>query len=339
MKAVFIKEFGGAENLEIREVPDLAKPTETQVLVKVFAAALNRADLLQRKGLYPAPDGFPNEIPGLEFAGEVAEIGENVKNWKIGQRVFGITGGAAQAEFLLANEGELAEIPANLDFVEAAAVPEAFITAYDALFSQANLQSGEICLIHAVGSGVGLAGLQLAKAFGAKVIGTSRTADKLQKCEEFGLDYGIAMGKSFEGILNEADINSAFTEITNFQTEGKGIDVVLDLVGAKYLQINLESLNQKGRIVLVGTTSGSKAELNLGLVMRKRAHIFGTVLRSRSSQEKADVAKIFADKVLPLFANGILKPNVDRVFDYTEIRQAHEYLESNQSFGKVILKF
>jgi putative PIG3 family NAD(P)H quinone oxidoreductase len=328
MKVVWIQEFGGVESLEIREVADLPEPTGARVLVKVRAAGLNRADLLQRKGFYPAPKGFPERILGLEFAGEVAEIGENVTNFKTGDRVFGITAGGAQAEFLLTNETELVEIPENLSFTEAAAVPEAFITAHDGIFTQANLQSGETLLIHAVGSGVGLAALQIAKAKGATVFGTSRTQDKLEKCQDFGLDKGILIDHE----------TKSFTELIQAFTDNKGVKVILDLVGAKYFPANLESLALKGRLMLVGLTAGAKAEFNLGLALSKRLKIIGTVLRSRSPEEKAAATQAFARDIAPLLRNGQVKPNLDRVFDFNDIAQAHEYLESNQSFGKVVLQ-
>lgn len=334
MKAVYIKEFGGAENLEIREVEDLPKPTGNQVLVRVKASALNRADIVQRQGFYAAPKGYPERIPGLEFAGEVAEIGENVQNFKIGDRVFGITGGGGQAEFLLTEADTLAEIPKKLSFTEAAAVPEAFITAQDAIFTNGNLQENETLLIHAVGSGVGLAALQLAKAKNIKVLGTSRTAEKLEKCEELELDHGI--------ITETKSINEnpkIFAELIQHLTDGKGVDVILDLVGAVYFSANLESLALKGRLILVGLTGGRTAEFNLGLALMKRAKIIGTVLRSRSNIEKAEVTSKFIKEVLPLFELGKIKPNIDRIFDFQEIRAAHEYLESNESFGKVVVTF
>lgn len=332
MKAVYIKEFGGAEHLEWREVEDLPRPQADRVLVRVHAAALNRADLLQRRGLYPAPKGFPNEIPGLEFAGEVVETGDAVQTVKIGQRVFGITAGAAQAEFVSVPESTLVEIPENLDYTEAAAVPEAFITAHDALFTQAGLKMGETVLIHAVGSGVGLAGLQLAKAASATVIGTSRTRDKLDRADEYGLDAGIEVN------LDSITQAEYFREVIDLKTNGKGINVVLDLVGAQYLAANLQALAKRGRMVFVGTTAGNKAELNYSIVMSKRLQIYGTVLRSRSTEEKAVATRLFAEQVVPLLANGTIKPTVDRVFPFSEIRAAHEYLESNQSFGKVVIK-
>jgi putative PIG3 family NAD(P)H quinone oxidoreductase len=328
MKAVYVKEFGGAENLEWRAVEDLPKPKGAQVLVKLKASALNRADILQRKGFYPAPRGFPERILGLEFAGAVAETGETVKDFKVGDHVFGITAGGAQAEFLLTDETLLTKIPDNLSFTQAAAVPEAFITAHDAIFSQANLQDTETLLIHAVASGVGLAALQLAKAKNIRVFGTSRTQNKLEKCKAFGLD---------EPVFVSDETN--FAETVREKTLGKGVDVILDLVGANYFAANLESLALQGRIMLVGTMGGRTAELNFGLTMAKRAKITGTVLRSRSTQEKAEAMRKFTEEVLPLFIEGKIKPNIDRVFKIENIRKAHEYLESNESFGKVVLGF
>ena len=328
MKAVYVKEFGGAENLEIREVENPPSLDKNEVLVRVRAAGLNRADILQRKGFYPAPKGFPERILGLEYAGEVAEIGENVKDFQIGDRVFGITAGGAQAEFVLIEENQLAPIPANLNFAEAAAVLEAFITAHDALFTQADLRRGETVLIHAVASGVGIAALQLAKAKNARVFGTSRTADKLERCKKFGLD---------EAILTDDGIN--FAEIIKEKTDGKGVDVILELVGAKYFAPDLESLALKGRLILIGLVSGAKTEFNLGIALSKRLQIIGTVLRSRSGAEKAEAARKFAEDVLPLLESGSVVPNIDKIFPLEDVRKAHEYLEANKSFGKVVLDF
>jgi putative PIG3 family NAD(P)H quinone oxidoreductase len=327
MKAVYIKEFGTPENLEIREVANLPKPKKTEVLVNVKASALNRADLLQRRGLYPAPKGFPERILGLEFAGEVAGIGEEVSEFKTGDRVFGITAGGAQAEFLLTDESLLARIPENLSFTKAAAIPEAFVTAHDAIFTQGKLETYETLLIHAVGSGVGLAALQLAKAKNIRTFGTSRTADKLEECKKLGLD---------EAILTGEDMN--FAEIIKEKTSGKGVDVILDLVGASLFSANLESLALKGRLMLVGTLGGGAAEFNLHVALVKRLKIIGTVLRARSIEEKAEATRKFAEEVVPLFEKGLIKPNIDRVFKIGEIREAHEYLESNASFGKVVLE-
>ncbi|MGQ0540312.1 MAG: NAD(P)H-quinone oxidoreductase [Blastocatellia bacterium] len=327
MKAVYIKEFGDSGNLEIREVPDPPKPSGSQILVRVKAAALNRADLLQRRGLYPPPSGYSPNIPGLEFAGEVIEIGDKVENFRVGERVFGITAGEAQAELLLIDSSLAVIIPDNLCFIDAAAVPEAFITAHDVVYTQAKLQKTETLLVHAVGSGVGLAALQLAKADGTRVFGTSRTAQKLGRCMEFGLDEPILM------------VDANFAEIILEKTGGKGVDVMLDLVGAAYFEQNLQCLAAKGRLMLVGLTSGSQAIFDLGFALRKRLNIIGTILRSRSTTEKAEAVSLFLTNVIPLFENGILKPNVDHTFAFSDVGAAHEYLESNESFGKVILEF
>ena len=324
MKAVYIKEFGGPENLEIRDVADPTGPAENEVIVRVRAAGLNRADLIQRRGHYPPPPGYSPNIPGLEFAGEVADLGRGVDAFATGDRVFGITAGEAQAEFLKIDQRLLANIPDNLSFTEAAAVPEAFVTAHDAIFTQAGIKPGETLLIHAVGSGVGLAALQLAKANGNLVVGSSRTREKLDRCRDFGLDEAI------EG--------AAFSDRVRIVTDGKGADAILDLVGAAYFEENLKSLALKGRLMLVGLTSGAKAEFNLSLALSKRAKIIGTVLRSRSMEEKAGVTAEFVRDVVPLLKDGSVRPNVDRVFHIQDAKEAHAYLESNESFGKVVLR-
>lgn len=327
MKAVYITEFGTSGNLEIREVPDPPKPKGTQVLVRVKAAGLNRADIMQRRGTYPPPPGYSPNIPGLEFAGEVAEPGTEAVRFKAGDRVFGITAGEAQAEVILTDESLLAEMPENLSFTEAAAVPEVFITAHDALFTQCGLQAGEWLLVHAVGSGVGLAALQLAKAAGAHVIGTSRTQDKLYRCAEFGLDVPLFTPEP------------KFAEDVLRATGGSGTNVVLDLVGAAYFKENLASLAKKGRVILVGLTSGTTTEFNLGIALHKRLKIIGTMLRARSIGEKAEAMQRFDDEVVPLLASGKVRPNLDKTFAAEDVDEAYKYLESNESFGKVVLAF
>ena len=327
MKAVYINEFGGPENLKIREVPDPPKPENTQVLIRVKAVGLNRADLLQVAGLYPPPAGYSPNIPGLEFAGEINDIGSEVINWNVGDRVFGIVAGESQAEFLVTDESLLARIPDNLTFADAAAVPEAFITAHDAIVTLGGLTAGSTLLIHAVGSGVGLAGLQIGKAMGASVIGTSRTDEKLDKCARFGLDLAIATPEP------------VFADAVLEKTGGRGVDVILDLVGAAYFEQNLASLATKGRLILVGLTSGRTAEFNLGIALQKRATIIGTTLRGRSNAEKADATQRFAEDVLPLLASGTVVPNVDRVYPVDDAVAAYNYLKSNESFGKVVLEF
>jgi NADPH2:quinone reductase len=337
MKAVYIKQFGGPENLEIREVPDPPKPTGNNVLVRVKAAGLNRADLLQRKGFYPAPPGYSTNIPGLEFAGEIIHTGDAVQGFKPADRVMAITAGEAQAELVSVDASLLMRIPDALSFTDAAAVPEAFITAHDAICTLGDLQEGQTLLVHAVGSGVGIAALQLAMQAGVTVIGTSRTADKLDRCRDLGLDHAIPTGANPTG--REGVSESLFSNKVMELTNGKGADVILDLVGGSYFKENLASLSTKGRLILVGLTGGATSEFDLRQALQKRARIIGTVLRPRSIEEKAEATRLFADHAMKHIESGSIKPVVDKVFAAEDVREAHEYLESNQSFGKVVLEF
>ena len=327
MKAVYITEFDSLDDLEIREISEPPRPESTQVKVRVKAAGLNRADLAQVAGLYPPPAGYSPNIPGLEFAGEIVEKGDSVTGWNVGDRVCGIVAGEAQAEFLITDASTLIAIPDSLGFVDAAAIPEAFITAHDAVFTQGELKSGDWVLIHAVGSGVGLAALQMANAAGANVIGTSRTADKLEKCKSLGLKHAIA--------ASDANFSDQVLQFT----DGRGVNVILDLVGASYFSENLRSLAVKGRLILVGLTGGRMAEIDLGLALQRKARIIGTTLRARTIVEKADATSAFISAMMSRIANGEIKPNVDRVFAAADAREAYEYLASNESFGKVILEF
>jgi putative PIG3 family NAD(P)H quinone oxidoreductase len=327
MKAVTIVRHGSVEGLEVREVETPAYPRADRVRVRVRAAALNRADILQRLGRYPAPPGFPPDILGLEFAGEVEAVGDEVSLWKPGQRVFGIIGGGAQAEFVVVPENHLAAIPSNLDWVSATAVPEAFITAHDALFTQAGLKIGETVLVHAAGSGVGTAAVQLGRATGAKIFGTSRTPDKLERAKLLGIS----------GYLVIKDNPAVLIDAVREWTGGQGVNVILDLVGGRYLDANLSALAARGRVMLVGTTSGSKAILDFGKVMSKRAKIVGTILRARSAEEKAKATRLFGSHVVPLLASGQVKPVVDSVYKLDQVREAHNRMESNESFGKIVL--
>jgi len=327
MKAVYVKEFGGPDDLEYREIPDPPNPQGKQVLLRVKAAGVNRADLLQVKGHYAPPPGYSPRMPGLEFAGEVAEVGPDVDTVSIGDRVFGITAGEAQAEYLVIEQSLLAQIPDHLSCAEGAAVPEVFVTAHDALFTQARLAKGESVLVHAVGSGVGLAALQLAKATGCRVFGTSRTQDKLDRCAEFGLDVPIIAA------------DAKFSEIVKKNTNDEGVSVILDLVGGSYFYENLASVAIKGRLMLVGLTGGRSAKFDLGIALHKRLTIKGTVLRARSIEEKAEAMRAFKKDVVPLLAQNIVRPNLDKVFPAPEVVDAYNYLSSNESFGKVVLEF
>jgi NADPH2:quinone reductase len=331
MRAVVITSYGGVEGIGVQEVDTPLAPTADRVRVRVHAAGLNRADILQRRGHYPAPPAYPPNIPGMEFAGEVESIGDAARAWKVGDRVFGITGGGAQAEFVVVPESNLARIPTELDWVEAGAMPEVFITAHDALFTRAGLHMGERVLIHAAASGVGTAAIQVAHAAGATVYGTSRTADKLQRIHELnlGLDQSVAVGGQ----------PANFVEAVQKWTNGTGVDVILDLVGGDYFGANLEALASQGRLICVGTMAGPKSEIDLGLLLRKRVTIIGTMLRGRSIEEKAEATRLFASSVLPLVSRGAIRPVIDRVYPVDEIRDAHERMESNASFGKIVLTF
>jgi putative PIG3 family NAD(P)H quinone oxidoreductase len=328
MKAAIITKPGGFDVLEVRDVPAPPSPGRGYVRVRVRAAGLNRADILQRRGHYPAPPGAPKDIPGLEFAGEVDEVGEAVQTWKPGQRVFGITGGGGHAEYIVVPACHLAAVPTNLSWEEAGAVPEVFITAHDALFTQAQLTLGETLLVHAAGSGVGTAASQLAHVAGAKVFGTSRTAEKLKKALQYGLDESFVVnGDPLEMV-----------EPVRAWTKGRGVDVVLDLVGGAYLEANLKSLGYRGRLIFVSATSGSHANLDIGMVMSKRLMLCGTVLRARSDEEKSTATRLFEQHVVPLLADGKVQPVIDRVYSLEEIGKAHERMESNENFGKVVIK-
>ena len=327
MKTVVISDFGGPEVLEIQDRP-VPVAVADQVLVRVRASALNRADLLQRRGRYPAPPGSPQDIPGLEFAGEVAQIGPDVSQWRVGQRVFGIVGGGAHAEFLLAHERALAEIPENLSWNEAAAVPEAFITVYDALWLQAELKACERVLIPAVGSGVGLAAVQLTRARNATPYGTARTQEKLLRAKECGLDHGAVVTQASELPV----------QVERWLGNDKAkFDVVLELVGGDYVATDIEVLGLKGRLILVGIMAGASVDLKLHSILSKRLKIIGTMLRARPLEEKIAVTQSFAKEVVPLFAAGVLKPVVDSVFPMHRVREAHERMESNANFGKIVI--
>ncbi len=325
MKAIVITGIGGPEVLQVREVPT-PEPRGDQIRVRVRACGLNRADVLQCRGVYPAPAGAPADIPGLEYAGEVDSLGPDVLGpLQVGDRVFGIAAGGGQAEYLVTNERMAASIPSNLDFVEAAAAPEAFITAHDALLTQGRLEPGESVLIQAAGSGVGTAAVQVAHAMGCVVFGTSRTAAKLERTRVLGLDHAI-------------DTSSQdFVDVIRAKTQGRGVDVVIDLLGATMLTGNLAVLAQQGRLVLLGLLGGSQAPLDLNLMLRKRVTVVGTTLRARPIEQKIAATQRFVRQVVPWLERGLVRPVVDSVYPFEEVHAAQHTLESNQVFGKIIL--
>ena len=326
MKAVVINRFGGPEVLEIQDVPT-PQPGPEEVVVHVRSTALNRADLLQRQGRYAAPPGTAENIPGLEFAGEVAEVGANSQRWHRGDRVMGIIGGGAHAEFVTTHQDAVCAVPPNLEWPAAGAVPEVFITAYDAL-QQAGFKAGENVLVHAVGSGVGLSATQLVKALGGRAFGTSRTPDKIERAKPFGLESGYAVPEP-----------SALSGLAAFgrSVTGGGFDVVLDLNGGPYFAASLEAMALRGRIILIGGVAGGKTEIDLYQILGKRLHVIGTVLRARSLEEKISITAAFARDVVPLLAQGTIQPVIDSVFPLDQIQDAHRRLESNETFGKVVL--
>jgi len=326
MKAVVITRFGGPEVLEIQDVPK-PQPGPNEILVQVRSTALNRADLLQRVGRYAAPPGTSENIPGLEFAGEVAELGTNAHRWRQGDRVFGIVGGGAHAEFVTTHQDAVSAVPSNLDWPEAGAVPEVFITAHDAL-QQARFKGGENVLVHAAGSGVGLAAAQLVNALGGHAFGTSRTPDKIERAKSFGLESGYVVPEP-NALMGLA----AFAQ----SVSGSGFDVVLDLNGGPYFAASLEAMALRGRLILIGGVAGGKTDVDLYQILGKRLHIIGTVLRARSLQEKIAITTTFAREVVPLLAGGSIKPVIDSVFPLEKIQDAHRRLESNETFGKVVL--
>jgi NADPH:quinone reductase len=325
MKAIVITGKGGPEVLEIRDLP-APEPRGDQVRIRVRACGVNRADLLQCKGVYPAPPGSSPDIPGLEFAGEVDALGPDVVGpFKPGDRVFGIVGGGGQAEYVITHTRLVATIPGNLDFVHAAAVPEAFITAHDALITQARVSPGERVLIHAVGSGVGTAAVQLAHTMGCEVWGTSRTAKKLELTMPLGLDHAINT------------TGTDFADAIHASTQGRGVDVLIDLLGASALERNLAALAPKGRLVLVGLLAGSQAPLDLNLMLRKRLTMVGTTLRARPLEDKIAATQRFASQVVPWLERELVRPILDSVFPIEEAQAALSRLESNELFGKVVL--
>jgi len=325
MKAVVLNGYGGPEVLTVADIPDPECGPE-DVLVSVRATALNRADLLQRRGLYPQPGPKPaHEVPGLEFAGEIIETGTRVVGLARGDRVMGILSGGSYAEKVSTHHRAVVKVPDALAWQEAAAVPEAFITAHDALL-QCGLCSGESVLVHAAASGVGLAAIQIAKVMGATpIIGTASSQRKIAAALALGLDAGIA--------YQQQDFQ---TEVARL-TDGRGVDIIVDFIGASYLERNIASLALRGRLIVIGLLGGITADLNLGLLLNRRLHVMGTVLRSRPVEEKIVATRAFETSVLPHLAHRTIRPVIDRVFAFDAVAEAHAYMEMNANVGKIVL--
>ncbi len=323
MRAVVLDGHGGPEVLTIREVPDPA-PGPEEVVVEVTGTALNRADLLQRMGLYPGPP-TEFEIPGLELAGRVAEVGERVRSWSVGDEVLGIVGGSAYAERVATHERALLPVPSTVSLADAAALPEVFLTAYDALVVQGGMTSGRWALVHAGASGVGTAAIQIMKAIGARIIVTA-SAGKLDACRELGADVAVDYrSESFVDAVREA-------------TGKAGVDCVLDVIGGEYLDGNIDSVRVGGRIIQVGVMGEGQATFALGKLLPKRAALIGTVLRARPIEEKIALTQRFRAEMLPLFESGVMKPVVDSRYPLDEIADAHRRMESNVNVGKILIE-
>ena len=326
MRAIVLTEYGGPEVLRVGEAPD-PEPGPEDVLVRVHATALNRADLLQRTGRYPQPGPRPShEIPGLEFAGIVEAVGARVTLHAPGDRVMGLLAGGGYASFVATHERMALPVPAALSLDEAASVPEVFLTAFDALYPQAALRMGDTVLVHSGGSGVGTAAIQLARAAGARVLTTTGSAEKAERARRLGADLAINYR------------TDDFREAVLTATGGRGADIILDFVGGPYLEQNLACAAPRGRIVVIGTMGGPTAPINLGVLMQKRLGLYGTVLRARPLEEKIELTQAFRHHALPLFDSGALKPVVDRAFLLEEAPAAHEYMASNANFGKIVLR-
>jgi putative PIG3 family NAD(P)H quinone oxidoreductase len=323
MRAVVLRSHGGPDVLQFE---DVSSPVigEQDILVTVAATALNRADLLQRMGFYPNPFPSGPEIPGLEFAGTVAAIGEKVTAWSVGDQVMGITSGGAYAEQLAIHERQAMAVPSGMSLYDAAGIPEVFITAWDALVVQGGLTSGRWAMVHAGASGVGTAAIQICKAIGARIVVTC-SGGKVEACRALGADVVVDYG------------TQDFVAEVATATGGAGVDVILDVIGGDYVERNIASLAVKGHIIQVGVMAGKPVPFNVGLLLGKRASITGTVLRARPLEEKIAISQRFASEMLPLFSTGQLKPVIDSVYAFADIASAHEYMASNGNVGKIVI--
>ena len=324
MKAVLLKSYGSPDNLYIGEASSPI-PTSLQVLVKIHATALNRADTMQRQGKYPPPKG-ESDILGLEMAGEVVEVGDKVTKWNVGDKVCGLLGSGGYAQYVVIHEDMALPIPKGFSYEMAAAIPEVFLTAFQALVWIGNLQAGEKVLLHAGASGVGTAAIQLCKAIGVDHIFVTASRPKHSSCLKLGADVAIDYK------------TQNFEEVVNAATDGKGVNLVLDFLAAPYFQKNLNVLAMDGRLVMLSLMGGYKAkEVNLIPILRKRLSIQGSTLRARSLAYKINLTRDLYDFAWSKFENGILKPIIDSTFDWSEVGEAHRYMEANKNIGKIIL--
>ncbi|MDY6943505.1 MAG: NAD(P)H-quinone oxidoreductase [Pseudomonadota bacterium] len=323
MRVIRITRFGGPEAFAEADIPPPAMGPN-DLLIRVHAAGVNRADLLQRRGLYPPPAGFDPMLPGLEYAGIVEKAGAHTSLRRPGDRVMGLVAGGAYAQYLVVNERETLAIPDSASYSEAAAIPEAFLTAYRALFDLGGLTAGDSCLIRAATSSVGIAACQLAHWSGAVVIGTSRSSSRLARLEKLGLSYGCVDGEG--SLVKRVRASAAF-----------GVEVVLDLLGGGHLQDNLHCLRDEGRLVLVGMLAGTDGRFDLATALMRRLSVQGMTMRSLPLERRIDLVRRFERHILPLFDTKIIWPVLDDVYDWSDATAAHERMESGRHFGKIVL--
>lgn len=327
MHAVIISQPGDPDVLKLQELPD---PTinDNEVLIQVAGAGVNRADLLQRRGLYPSPEGYRDELPGLEISGIIIRLGKNVPDkWRINQEVMALVDGEGYASLAAVDYKMLMPVPKNVSLLHAAAIPEVFLTAYDALVLQCGLKQQDKILVHAAGSGVGTAAIQIASRFNCDIYGTASNNDKLAFAKSLGLNHGINYN------------TDKFDDYISNNTNKSGVDIILDVVGSNYFEQNINSLSIMGRMIVIGLLSGDKVNLSLNKILRRRLHIIGTVLRSRTRDEKIVLTNEFSVNFLDYFYSSNVKPVVDQVFSADEANQAHAFMENNLNTGKIILDF
>jgi putative PIG3 family NAD(P)H quinone oxidoreductase len=323
MRAVIASEPGGPEVLTVTELPDPV-PGPGEVVVDVAATAVNRADTLQRQGKYPPPPGA-SDVLGLECSGTVSAVGDGVEPWQVGDEVCALLAGGGYAEKVLVPAGQVMALPQGVDLVTAGALPEVACTVWSNVFMVAGLQRGETLLVHGGAGGIGNLAIQLAKALGARVVTTAGSPEKLDLCRELGADVAVS--------YRDQD----FVEEVKAATDGRGADVILDNMGAKYLERNISALATKGRLVIIGMQGGVKGELNIGKLLAKRGAVIATSLRSRPVDEKAAICAAVAEHVWPLVADGSVRTVVHATFPLEKAADAHRLMESGQHVGKIIL--
>ena len=328
VEAVRFLGAGGPEVIAMGEL-EIREPGHGEVQVEIVAAGVNRADILQRRGAYPAPAGAPPDVPGLELSGHVVARGPGATLFDVGAAVMAIVAGGAMARRITLHERELMPVPRGIDVADAGAIPEAFLTAWDALVLQAALAEGETVLVHAAASGVGTAALQLARAIGARALATTRTAAKLPALAAHGL-------AADDGLVAEG---GKFAAAVARRTGGAGAAVILDAIGAAYLEENLRALAVRGRLVLIGTMGGATGPAPIGMLLGKRATIIGTVLRARPIEEKIALARRATARLVPLFERGRLAPVIDAMLPMTACAEAHDRMERDQNVGKLVLRW